>query len=106
MSKTLVIALAAAGSLLASAAFAEGTTSKDATGKDSASAASKDSKSATTMKSTKPAKSAETPSSGAASTTMASDVVSMAPIPDTKENRAKYGKPLSHAGQSTAARGN
>lgn len=28
------------------------------------------------------------------------------PIPDTPENRAKYGQPMSHAGRKTAPRGN
>jgi hypothetical protein len=28
------------------------------------------------------------------------------PVPDTPENRAKYGQPLSHAGKMTAAKGN
>lgn len=28
------------------------------------------------------------------------------PVPDTAENRAKYGQPLSHAGKRTAAKGN
>ena len=33
-------------------------------------------------------------------------VVANAPIPDTAENRAKYGAPMSNAGKRTAARGN
>ncbi len=33
-------------------------------------------------------------------------VVANAPIPDTPENRAKYGAPMSNAGKRTAARGN
>jgi hypothetical protein len=32
--------------------------------------------------------------------------VTNGPVPDTKENRAKYGQPLSRAGRMTAARGN
>jgi hypothetical protein len=28
------------------------------------------------------------------------------PIPDTPENRQKYGQPLSHAGKRSAAKGN
>jgi hypothetical protein len=28
------------------------------------------------------------------------------PIPDTKENRRKYGQPMSNAGKHTAPRGN
>ena len=34
------------------------------------------------------------------------DVVSNAPVPDTQENRAKYGRPMSHAGRATAPSGN
>ena len=33
-------------------------------------------------------------------------VVASAPIPDTPENRAKYGQPMSNAGKRTAASGN
>ena len=33
-------------------------------------------------------------------------VVANAPIPDTAENRAKYGQPMSNAGKRTAASGN
>ncbi len=33
-------------------------------------------------------------------------VVSNGPVPDTAENRAKYGKPDSHAGKKTAPAGN
>lgn len=33
-------------------------------------------------------------------------VVSNAPIPDTPENRAKYGGPKSHGGKATSASGN
>ena len=32
--------------------------------------------------------------------------VSNGPVPDTAENRAKYGQPLSQTGRKTAARGN
>jgi hypothetical protein len=32
--------------------------------------------------------------------------VTNGPVPDTRENRAKYGQPLSRAGKRTAARGN
>jgi hypothetical protein len=48
----------------------------------------------------------------AAATTTASNVsvttmtVTNGPVPDTAENRAKYGAPLSRAGKMTAARGN
>jgi sulfite reductase alpha subunit-like flavoprotein len=32
--------------------------------------------------------------------------VTNGPVPDTRENRAKYGQPMSRAGKMTAARGN
>jgi hypothetical protein len=63
-----------------------------------------------------PAPAAETTTStdvtAPAATTAASNVsvttmtVTNGPVPDTKENRAKYGQPLSRAGKMTAARGN
>jgi hypothetical protein len=33
------------------------------------------------------------------------NVVSNGPVPDTRENRAKYGRPLSHAGRLTSPTG-
>jgi opacity protein-like surface antigen len=33
------------------------------------------------------------------------NVVSNAPVPDTHDNRAKYGRPMSHAGRATKATG-
>jgi hypothetical protein len=33
-------------------------------------------------------------------------MVTNGPVPDTPENRAKYGQPMSNAGKKTAARGN
>jgi hypothetical protein len=58
-----------------------------------------------------PVSSAElaTPVTGeAASTTAAMSVqtVTNGPVPDTPENRRKYGSPMSHAGKRTPARGN
>lgn len=38
--------------------------------------------------------------------TMTTTMVTNGPVPDTAENRAKYGQPLSRAGKRTAARGN
>lgn len=35
-----------------------------------------------------------------------STTVTNGPVPDTRENRAKYGQPMSRAGKMTAARGN
>jgi hypothetical protein len=44
-----------------------------------------------------------TDSSGASVT---NSLVSNGPVPDTRENRAKYGQPMSHAGKMTKASGN
>jgi hypothetical protein len=41
-----------------------------------------------------------------ASSTFTNMTVTNGPVPDTRENRAKYGQPLSRAGKRTAARGN
>lgn len=42
----------------------------------------------------------------AATTTFSNIVVTNGPVPDTAENRARYGQPLSNAGRRTGARGN
>jgi hypothetical protein len=41
-----------------------------------------------------------------ASATFTNMTVTNGPVPDTRENRAKYGQPMSRAGKRTAARGN
>lgn len=41
-----------------------------------------------------------------ASATFTSTTVTNGPVPDTAENRARYGQPMSRAGKMTAARGN
>ena len=41
-----------------------------------------------------------------ASATVTTSLTTNGPVPDTPENRAKYGQPLSRAGKMTAARGN
>ncbi len=45
-------------------------------------------------------------SASAPAATYTSTMVTNGPVPDTAENRAKYGAPLSRAGKRTAARGN
>lgn len=40
------------------------------------------------------------------SATFTNMTVTNGPVPDTRENRAKYGQPLSRAGKMTAAKGN
>jgi hypothetical protein len=49
---------------------------------------------------------AATPEPAAASTTVTTELVASAPVPDTPANRARYGQPMSNAGKRTAARGN
>ena len=49
---------------------------------------------------------ASTSSSNVSATTFTSMTVTNGPVPDTKENRAKYGQPMSRAGKRTAAAGN
>jgi len=44
--------------------------------------------------------------SAAANASFTTMTVTNGPVPDTKENRAKYGQPLSRAGKMTTARGN
>jgi hypothetical protein len=46
------------------------------------------------------------PTGAASSVSFTTMTVTNGPVPDTAENRAKYGQPLSRAGKRTAARGN
>jgi hypothetical protein len=46
------------------------------------------------------------PTQRAPSASAGTDLVSNGPVPDTPQNRAKYGQPLSHAGKMTKAAGN
>lgn len=58
------------------------------------------------------ASTSETPAAPAASADVAATAtftnvtVTNGPVPDTAENRAKYGQPMSNAGKRTAAKGN
>lgn len=55
---------------------------------------------------------AQTPSSGnvafgsSAGSDVTTEVIASAPVPDTPQNRARFGQPLSHTGRMTAPRGN
>jgi hypothetical protein len=53
-----------------------------------------------------PANSPTPPDQAGSLTAGDQSVTSNGPIPDTKANRAKYGKPLSAAGRATKAAGN
>jgi hypothetical protein len=53
-----------------------------------------------------PAAGAPTERTPAASVSGGTEVISNGPVPDTPENRAKYGKPMSNAGRMTKPAGN
>jgi hypothetical protein len=46
------------------------------------------------------------PAERSPSASAGTDVVSNGPVPDTRENRAKYGQPMSNAGRMTKPAGN
>jgi hypothetical protein len=52
------------------------------------------------------ASAASSTSMGTPSVTMTTSTVTNGPVPDTAENRAKYGSPMSNAGKRTAPAGN
>ena len=60
---------------------------------------------ATTDTTTTTATATSATSSGTAAS-FTTQMVTNGPVPDTAENRAKYGQPMSRAGKRTAARGN
>jgi hypothetical protein len=60
---------------------------------------------ATTETTTTTATATSATSAGTAAS-FTTQMVTNGPVPDTAENRAKYGQPLSNAGKRTAARGN
>ena len=62
--------------------------------------------SATTTTEAPPAPAATSAASNVAATSFTTMTVTNGPVPDTAENRAKYGQPLSRAGKRTAAKGN
>lgn len=103
--KTLLIA-AGAVALMSGAAYAQTTAPEDQAAPPAASAdmaAPADTMSAPAV---------NDPSAAPTTTTMASNTgvnvqtVTNGPIPDTPENRAKYGKPMSNAGKKSAPVGN
>ena len=53
-----------------------------------------------------PAPAATTAGADVAASTFTNITVTNGPVPDTAENRAKYGQPMSRAGKLTAAKGN
>jgi hypothetical protein len=99
---------AAAASLIAGAALAQATSSPDAAAASGPPPATDNSASGATNNAPPPAAA----STGAGTETSAVvngqtvQVIASAPVPDTPENRAKYGQPLSRAGKRTAPKGN
>ena len=103
--RVLIIAsLAGAAALAAGSAFAQ-----NATGGDTAVNPPAASAEAAAQVNLNPAGGfASSDTLGDASKMKAGDanVVSNGPVPDTRENRAKYGRPMSQAGRHTQAAGN
>jgi len=102
--------VAAAASSIAGAAFAAPTPDSDKGTDVTAQSAPAPSASDNSV----PA-SAVTPSANVASSTttvdangatVTTELVTNGPVPDTPQNRARYGQPLSHAGKLTAPKGN
>jgi hypothetical protein len=100
---------AAAASSIGCAAFAAPTSDTDQAQQATAKA-----EQSTTADNSVPA-SAVTPSANVASSTTTIDadgatvttqLITNGPVPDTPQNRARYGQPLSHAGKATAPKGN
>ena len=109
MSKMLFIGLAAAGSLMAGTAMADDQPAPAQT------TITVTEETTTTTTSVPVEDLAPTPSANVASSTTTTDetgaivtreLVTNGPVPDTPENRARYGQPLSNAGRKTAPRGN
>lgn len=108
MHPKLLIAAAATASLLAGAAFAQPSSSNvdQSTAVNPVPTASGAvNASATTDSSVAPAAGAPVERSSAASVG-GTQLVTNGPVPDTVENRAKYGKPMSNAGRMTKPAGN
>ncbi len=131
MRNQLMIASAAAAALMAGAAFAQTDTAVNppaasqslpdgvATGNaataapgekanppDATAPAAQAGPPADTANSVAPAAGAPPERAPASSVDGAPQVITNGPVPDTQENRAKYGKPLSHAGKATKPAGN
>jgi hypothetical protein len=124
MSRSILIGLAAASSLFAGAAMAgddngargsQDLPSAQTTATPAEDALSTDTTARSSTASVPAERLAPTPSANVASSTTITDstgaivtreLVTNGPVPDTPENRARYGQPLSHAGRLTAPRGN
>jgi hypothetical protein len=108
MRASVLIAVAGAAALAAGVAMAQTATAPaDSSGAVNAPPAAADSSSGGNVDLSPAGGFASSDTLGDTSKLKAGDpnVVSNAPVPDTHENRAKYGRPLSHAGRRTAATG-
>lgn len=99
--KTLLIA-AGAAALMTGAAFAQDTPSATTPDATMPPAATDTTMPADTTMAPAPADTSMAPTQVAANV----QTVTNGPVPDTPENRAKYGQPMSHAGKKTAPVGN
>jgi hypothetical protein len=115
MRTRLMIAAAATATLLAGAAFAQPPAASGSNFKQSADTAVNPPASDATPYTAPVAPSADSatvapaagaPTERAPAATAGTDLVTNGPVPDTKENRAKYGMPMSNAGRRTQAAGN
>jgi hypothetical protein len=119
MPRSILIGLATSGCLLAGAAMAQEVSTDELrrSGQDlpSAQTSATRTEDALSTSSVPADRLAPTPSANVASSTTITDstgaivtreLVASAPVPDTPENRARYGQPLSNAGRMTAPRGN
>jgi hypothetical protein len=80
--------------------------STDVTAPPAGDTSSTASTSTTTTTDTSTAAPSATSTASNTSATFTNLTVTNGPVPDTPQNRKKYGQPLSHAGKMTAARGN
>jgi hypothetical protein len=113
MHTKLLIAAAATAALLAGAAVAQTAIDQNtAVNPPSAASAPADASPSGAVNPTTPSDASLAPAASTpiertpAASVGGVDVVSNGPVPDTPENRAKYGKPLSNAGRMTRPAGN
>ena len=111
MRTRLMIAAAATATLLAGAALAQAPAASGSNFKQSADTAVNPPAADTApytapVDSTTVAPAAGAPTERAPAATAGTDLVTNGPVPDTRENRAKYGMPMSNAGRHTKAAGN
>ena len=98
--KIAIISAIAATALIGGAAYAQDQSTTTTT---TTTAAPMPAPAATTGTATSTSVTTSDPSTGASATVT---TLTNGPVPDTKENRAKYGQPMSNAGKRTPAKGN